>query len=159
MSTMPASSPSQTIRIFFSYATTAPQDRRLFGRLLNHLSLLRRSYSINAWYDSAISFGDDIAHVQTLATCARPHRRSRPDTSAGSWAQHQACTAASYASLSVLTSYHPFFQPVAFYVLPLPFLFRAASCLRPCSEKKANSRLKELHEGFSILQLLFPQNT
>lgn len=60
---MPTSPPSQAIRIFFSYATTAPKDSRLFKRLMNHLSLLRERYSIHEWYDSAIAPGNNIAQT------------------------------------------------------------------------------------------------
>lgn len=54
---------SQAVKIFFSYATSSPKDKRLFDKLTKHLSVLRRQHLIDEWYDSAISTGDDITQT------------------------------------------------------------------------------------------------
>lgn len=60
---MPLSLPSRAIKIFFSYATSAPQDKKLFDKLITHLSILRWHYVIDEWYDSAIIAGSNITQV------------------------------------------------------------------------------------------------
>jgi tetratricopeptide (TPR) repeat protein len=60
---MPLSLPSKAIKIFFSYAISAPQDRKLFDKLITHLSILRWQYVIDEWYDSAIIAGSNITQV------------------------------------------------------------------------------------------------
>ncbi len=54
---MSVSSPSRAIKIFFSYATSALQDKRLFNKLTSHLILLRRQHLVDEWYDSEMSAG------------------------------------------------------------------------------------------------------
>ena len=49
---MSISSPSRAVRIFFSYAPSALQDKRFFHQLTTHLMLLRRQHLIDEWYDS-----------------------------------------------------------------------------------------------------------
>lgn len=58
---MPFPSLPRTIKIFFSYALSAPQDKRLFEKLTAHLSLLRRQHVIDEWFDSAIGAGSTIS--------------------------------------------------------------------------------------------------
>ncbi len=60
---MSSSSLSQAIKIFFSYATFSPKDKRLFDKLSMHLSVLRRQHLIDEWYDSAISVGNNISQA------------------------------------------------------------------------------------------------
>lgn len=60
---MSSSSLSRAIKIFFSYATSSPKDKRLFDKLAIHLSALRRQHLIDEWYDSAISAGSNITQV------------------------------------------------------------------------------------------------
>jgi Tfp pilus assembly protein PilF len=60
---MPFPSLSRAIKIFFSYATSAPKDRNLFAKLTTHLSALKRQHLIDEWYDSAISIGNDINQI------------------------------------------------------------------------------------------------
>ncbi|HZO74484.1 MAG TPA: FxSxx-COOH system tetratricopeptide repeat protein [Ktedonobacteraceae bacterium] len=60
---MSSSSLSQAIKIFFSYATSSPKDKRLFEKLVTHLSGLRRQHLIDEWYDSAISAGSNLTQV------------------------------------------------------------------------------------------------
>ncbi len=57
---MSLSSFSQAIKIFFSYAISSSHDLRVFEKLKTHLSVLRRQYGIDEWYDSAISVGNNI---------------------------------------------------------------------------------------------------
>jgi hypothetical protein len=57
---MSVSSPSKAIKIFFSYATSAPEDKELFDRLTTHLSILRYQYPCYEWYDSELSAGSPI---------------------------------------------------------------------------------------------------
>ena len=52
MPIMSVSSPSRAVKIFFSYATSALQDKRLFNKLTSHLILLRRQHLVDEWYDS-----------------------------------------------------------------------------------------------------------
>ena len=60
---MSSSSLSQAVKIFFSYATSSPKDKRLFEKLAIHLSGLRRQHLIDEWYDSAISAGNNITQA------------------------------------------------------------------------------------------------
>jgi tetratricopeptide (TPR) repeat protein len=60
---MSFSSLSQAVKIFFSYATSSPKDKRLLDKLAMHLSILRRQHLIDEWYDSAISAGNNITQV------------------------------------------------------------------------------------------------
>lgn len=71
ISTMPFSSLSKAIKIFFSYAISAPKDKHLFDQLRTHLIALKRQQLIDEWYDSAISRGSNIAqfieaHMSTV---------------------------------------------------------------------------------------------
>ncbi|WP_165423853.1 FxSxx-COOH system tetratricopeptide repeat protein [Ktedonosporobacter rubrisoli] len=54
---------SQAVKIFFSYATSSPKDKRLFKKLAAHLSVLRRQRLIDEWYDSAISVGNNFSQI------------------------------------------------------------------------------------------------
>lgn len=60
---MPFPSISGALKIFFSYATSAPKDRNLFAKLTTHLITLKRQHLIDEWYDSAISIGNDINQI------------------------------------------------------------------------------------------------
>ncbi|QBD77802.1 toll/interleukin-1 receptor domain-containing protein [Ktedonosporobacter rubrisoli] len=51
---------SRAIKIFFSYATSAPRDKNLFDQLMAHLSILKREQLIDEFYDSAICAGSNI---------------------------------------------------------------------------------------------------
>jgi tetratricopeptide (TPR) repeat protein len=68
---MPLSSFSKAIKIFFSYAFSAPKDKRLFDQLTTCLAALKRQQLIDEWYDSAISADSNItqlieAHMSTV---------------------------------------------------------------------------------------------
>jgi tetratricopeptide (TPR) repeat protein len=60
---MPLYLPSKAIKIFFSYAISAPQDKKLFDKLITHLSILRWQHVIDEWYDSAIIAGSNVTQV------------------------------------------------------------------------------------------------
>src|SRR5205085_5416798 len=57
---MYVSLPFKVIKIFFSYATSVPEDKELFDELTNHLSILRYQYPSYEWYDSELSAGSPI---------------------------------------------------------------------------------------------------
>src|SRR5436305_14649677 len=57
---MSVSSSYKAIKIFFSYDTTASEDKELFIRLTSHLSILRYQYPSYEWYDSELSAGSPI---------------------------------------------------------------------------------------------------
>lgn len=52
---MSVSSPSRAVKIFFSYATSALQDKQLFDELTSHLILLKRQHLVDEWYNSEMS--------------------------------------------------------------------------------------------------------
>lgn len=60
-STMSVSAFSKSVKIFFSYAFSAPKDKRLFERLATHLAVLRRQHIIAEMYDSELSPGSTLA--------------------------------------------------------------------------------------------------
>ena len=60
---MPFSLPAKAIKIFFSYAISAPEDKKLFDKLMAHLSILKWQHIIEEWYDSAIIAGSNITQV------------------------------------------------------------------------------------------------
>jgi tetratricopeptide (TPR) repeat protein len=68
---MPLATLSKAVKIFFSYAISAPQDKRLLDRLTTHLSILKRQHLIDEWYDSAISAGSTITQfIETYLNTA-----------------------------------------------------------------------------------------
>lgn len=59
---MALSQVSETIKIFFSFAST-PSDKKLFEKLRKHLSSLKRRGLIDIWHDSAISAGSNTGDI------------------------------------------------------------------------------------------------
>ena len=53
----------RAIKIFFSYDVFAPVDKGLFDELMKQLSALRQQYTLDEWYDSAISAGSDVSEA------------------------------------------------------------------------------------------------